>query len=180
MLFLLPLYLCMKLDAYSVRSGDFLRRFMPVILLLMILIPASLVLRITAAGVMGSHPKLTVPYQAFIEEAVRKPAIAPALVIAEDAFMAGNIRMQLPHTPVDTETYRLYSPPFSWSKDRPVLLVWRDNGEGSARLPAHLEDRLRQRIGTVPPLQPQTTSLPYIHGSKGDLFRFGYAWVRKP
>jgi 4-amino-4-deoxy-L-arabinose transferase-like glycosyltransferase len=179
-LFILPLYLCMKLDAYSVRPGDFLRRFMPVILLLMILIPASLLLRITAAGVMGSHPKLTVPYQAFIEEVVRKPAIAPALVIAEDAFMAGNIRMQLPHTPVDTETYRLYSPPFSWSKDHPVLLVWRDNGEGSARLPAHLEDRLRQRIGTVPPLQPQTASLPYIHGSKGDLFRFGYAWVRKP
>lgn len=179
-LFILPLYLCMKLDAYGIRHGDFLKRFMPIILLLMILIPASLVLRITAAGVMNSHPKLTVPYQAFIEEIVKESAIAPALVIAEDAFLAGNIRMQLPHTPVDTETYRLYNPPFSWSTDTPVLLVWRDNGEDGGRVPVRLEDRLRQRIGTVPPLQPQTTSLPYIYGSNGDLFRFGYAWVRKP
>jgi hypothetical protein len=179
-LFLLPMYLCMKIDASGAPTGDFLRRFMPVILMLMILIPASLVLRITAAGVMNSHPKLTVPYQAFIEETVKKPAVAPALVIAEDAFMAGNIRMQLPHTPVDTETYRLYSPPFSWSKDSPILLVWRHDGNDEPRVPARLVDRLKQRVGVLPPLQPQTIALPFIYGSDGDLFHFGFAWVQKP
>ncbi|WP_349433536.1 glycosyltransferase family 39 protein [Pararhizobium sp. A13] len=179
-LFILPLYLCMKLDAYGVAQGDFLRRFIPVVLLLMVLIPASLVLRIVAAGPMNSHPKLTVPYRDFIEDVVTKPAATPALVIAEDAFLAGNIRMQLPHTPVDTETYRLYSPPFDWSAQSPILLVWRANAEDGATVPTRLEDRLKQRIGTVPPLQPQTIALPYIYGSDGDSFRFGYAWVRKP
>ena len=179
-LFLLPMYLCMKIDASGAPIGNFLRRLMPVILMLMILIPASLFLRITAAGVMNSHPKLTVPYQAFIEETVKKPAVAPALVIAEDAFMAGNIRMQLPHTPVDTETYRLYSPPFSWSKDSPILLVWRHDGNDGPRVPARLVGRLKQRVGVLPPLQPQTIALPFIYGSDGDLFHFGFAWVRKP
>ncbi|MCV9963498.1 glycosyltransferase family 39 protein [Pararhizobium sp. BT-229] len=179
-LFILPFYLCMKLDAYGVDQRDFLKRFVPVVLLLMVLIPASLVLRIVAAGPMNTHPKLTVPYQDFIENIVKTPAATPALVIAEDAFLAGNIRMQLPDTPVDTQTYRLYSPPFDWSAENPILLVWRANGEDGASVPTRLEDRLKQRIGSVPPLQPQTIALPYIYGSDGDLFRFGYAWVRKP
>lgn len=179
-LFLVPMYLCLKIDASGVQTGRFLQRFLPVILLLMILIPASLVLRITAAGLMDSHPKLTVPYQALIEEIVTKPAIEPALVIAEDAFMAGNIRMQLPQTPVDTETYRLFSPAFSWTRETPILLVWRASDDESNKVPARLENRLRQRIGAVPPLEPNMIALPYIYGSDGDLFRFGYAWVRKP
>ena len=65
----------------------------------MILIPASLVVRIVAAGPMGTHPKLTVPYQGFVEEIVRKPEIDPALVIAGDALMAGNLRMLEDETP---------------------------------------------------------------------------------
>lgn len=179
-LFILPLYLCMKLDVHGIEEGDFLKRFIPVILLLMVLIPASLVLRIVAAGPMNSHPKLTVPYQGFVEDVIRKPAATPALVIAEDAFLAGNIRMQLPQTPVDTETYKLYNPPFDWSAQKPILLVWRVNGESGAQVPPEVEKRLEQRIGAVPPLQPQTIALPYIYGSDGDLFRFGYAWVVKP
>lgn len=179
-MFILPLYICMKLDAYGAAGNDILKRFVPVILLLMVLIPASLVLRIVAAGPMNAHPKLTVPYQAFAQAVVLTPGIAPALVIADDAFMAGNIRMQLPATPVDTETYRLYSPPFAWSATNPILLVWRADEEDGGKVPADIEERLRQRIGSVPPLQPQDIALPYTYGSKGDVFRFGYAWVRKP
>ncbi|KQS96521.1 MULTISPECIES: glycosyltransferase family 39 protein [unclassified Rhizobium] len=179
-LFMMPLYLCLKLDAHGIDEASFLKRFVPVILLLMVLIPASLVLRIVAAGPMNTHPKLTVPYQAFVSDIVAKPAIDPALVVAEDAFLAGNLRMQLPRTPVDTETYRLYNPPFDWSQDRPILLVWRAGDQTVAQVPAKLENRLRQRIGTVPPLEPQIVALPYIYGSDGDTFRFGYAWVRKP
>ncbi|WP_438749411.1 glycosyltransferase family 39 protein [Pararhizobium sp. O133] len=179
-LFMTPLYLCLKLDAHGIDETVFLKRFLPVILLLMVLIPASLVLRIVAAGPMNVHPKLTVPYQAFASELVAKPGVQPALVIAQDAFLAGNLRMQLPDIPVDTETYRLYSPPFDWSEDKPILLVWRAGDKNALQVPANVESRLRQRIGTVPPLQPQTIALPYIYGSDGDLFRFGYAWVRKP
>lgn len=179
-LFILPLYICMKLDAYGMDDRDFLKRFVPVVLLLMVLIPASLVLRIVAAGPMNAHPKLTVPYEQFVEDVVKKPAITPALVIAGDAFLAGNIRMQLADTPVDTETYPLYSPPFDWSATKPILLVWRANGDDGTKVPPEVESRLKLRIGMLPPLQPQTLALPYLYGSGGDLFRFGYAWVIKP
>lgn len=179
-LFILPLYLCMKLDAYGIDDTDFLKRFIPVVLLLMVLIPASLVLRIVAAGAINDHPKLTVPYQQFVEEIVRKPSITPALVIAGDAFLAGNIRMQLADIPVDTETYPLYSPPFDWSATKPILLVWRANGDDGVKVPPEVENRLKLRTGILPPLQPQTIALPYLYGSDGDLFRFGYAWVIKP
>jgi hypothetical protein len=129
---------------------------------------------------MNTHPKLTVPYQAFVSDVIAKPAIDPALVVAEDAFLAGNLRMQLPRTPVDTETYRLYNPPFDWSQDKPILLVWRAGDQTVAQVPAKLENRLKQRIGLVPPLEPQIIALPYIYGNDADTFRFGYAWVRKP
>ena len=178
-LFMLPLYLCLKIEASGIDGSRFLRRLLPVILVLMVLIPASLVVRIVAAGPMGTHPKLTVPYQGFVEEIVRKPGIIPALVIAGDALMAGNLRMQMPDVAVDTQTYPLHSPAFSWSSQNPILVVWRANEE-TASIPPGLLSRLEERVGTVPPLEPQVIALPYLYGNEGDGFRFGYAWVRKP
>ncbi len=178
-LFLLPLYLCLKLDAADIDARSGFRRFLPMVLVVMAIVPAALFLRIAGSGLFGNYPKLSVPYAAFVDAVLKETGGKPGFVIAHDKYLAGNLRMQLPDVPVDARYYG-YTPPFEWSKDRPILLAWRQDEDAGDAMPEELAGRVRE-IAHVDPasIEVKTVDVPYLYHWKGESYRFGYAWLAK-
>src|SRR3546814_12754384 len=80
-LVILPLYLCLKLDAAGFDIRDGARKTTGAALIAMILIPTILVLRVVTAPWTGQYQYLNIPFPQFarlIEEEVGQPEIGRA------------------------------------------------------------------------------------------------------
>ncbi|MDI7861216.1 glycosyltransferase family 39 protein [Rhizobiaceae bacterium n13] len=181
LLLILPLYLCLKIEAAGGIKETALRRFLPIPLAIMVLIPTVLAGRVVSAGWVGDYEKLNVPYQAFADEVVGKNPVQPAAIIAADQHLAGNLRSQLPGIPVLTPIYPDFRPSVEWSDKAPLLLVWRNFGKANAPMPPALAKEIARRDGAaVGALEVKEIALPYIYGSGQDTYSFAYAWVYPP
>ena len=181
LLLILPLYLCLKLEAAGGAKATNLKRFLPIPLVIMVLVPAILFGRIAAAGWTGSYEKLNVPYAAFAQQVVKDTSPQPAAIVAADQHLAGNLRTQLPYVPVLTPAYPSFNPSYDWNDKSPVLFVWRNNGKPNPPMPPALLEFLPKRDGTVvPAVETKEIALPYEYGQSDDRYNFGYAWVYPP
>jgi len=97
----LPLYLCLKIEAAGFASERQLKRFQPIGLTLMVLIPLVLFVRIPLHGQLGKYEKLNVPYEAAVAQILSSEPNPPSLILASDQQMAGNIRLNAPDDPGD-------------------------------------------------------------------------------
>ncbi|MGO4565199.1 glycosyltransferase family 39 protein [Rhizobium sp. 2YAF20] len=177
-LFLVPIYLCLKMEAAGVRSEDFARRFLYIPLAMMLLIPAILFSRVTFPILLGGYYEAYhVPYASFVNQIVTAEGKRPGLVVTDDWPPAGNLRMQLPDVPVMSMFFGHLSLPYSWSSERPILVVWLPKRTGEA-LPSMLGDWLRDNLGpqyAAPDIKK--TDVGYLRGKDGDAYSFAYSWI---
>ncbi|MDQ0319643.1 4-amino-4-deoxy-L-arabinose transferase-like glycosyltransferase [Pararhizobium capsulatum DSM 1112] len=181
MLLPLPLYLCLKAEAAGLEPKRAFRGMITIAAGIMLAVPAVLYGRVTFAPVTGVYKKLNVPYAALITT-VSAQAI-PSIIIAEDDHLAGNLRFQLPSVPVQSARHRGYEPEVTWTTGRPGLLIWRAEKNDDVSVPSELMEAAQRRFAVVrSDIEPKKISIPYIfgpyvRGTDGDRYDFGYAWV---
>jgi 4-amino-4-deoxy-L-arabinose transferase-like glycosyltransferase len=176
-LFLLPLYLSLKLEIGGVSGERFAKRFIYVPLALMVLIPAVLLARVTIPKAFGSYEAYNVPYAGFVSEIVSAQGKRPGLVMTDDWLPAGNLRLQLPDVPVMSMFFSNLVKPFEWTSDRPVLVVWLPKKKGDA-MPASLSGWINDRLGPqYADAAVSQADVGYIHGKPGDTAHFAYSWI---
>lgn len=176
MLFIAPLYFCLKIEAAGVDTGRAFRRFMPVVAVIMIGVPAALYGSVATARFSGHYERLNRPYAGMLD-ILRKQA-EPAAIIAGDSLLAGNLRQDIPGVPIVSMDYSGFKPDLS--SRRPLLLVWLipHKGEDEA-LPAAMAQWLQANLGLSAP-QASVIDVPYVYGRGDDSYRFGYAWINQP
>ncbi|MBX4977582.1 hypothetical protein HJB73_29730 [Rhizobium lentis] len=176
MLFIVPLYLCLKIEAAGLESDKAFRRFMPVVAVIMIGVPATLYGSVASARFSGHYERLNRPYASMLE-ILRKQA-EPAAILAGDSLLAGNLRQDIAGVPVVSVDYPGFKPDLS--ARRPILLVWliAHKGENEA-LPPDMAQWLQANLGVSAP-EASVIDVPYFYQRGDDSYRFGYAWVHQP
>ncbi|MBY5608062.1 hypothetical protein HFO32_17845 [Rhizobium leguminosarum] len=176
MLFILPLYFCLRIEAAGVTTDTAFRRFIPILAVIMIGVPAALYGSVATARFTGHYERLNRPYAGMLET-LRKQA-EPAAILAGDSLLAGNLRQDIPNVPVLSMDYPGFNPDLT--SRRPLLLVWLlPQKGGSEALPPAMAQWLRTNLGVSAP-QASVIDVPYVQGRGDDSYRFGYAWVNQP
>ncbi|MCV3768375.1 glycosyltransferase family 39 protein [Rhizobium sp. TRM95796] len=178
LLFLLPLYLALKLDKSALLDRAGARRMVVIGLAIMALIPTALGLRIPILGALGDYEKLNVPYEAASAEILATSAQRQALIVTNDQQLAGNLRFNIRGAPVVMPGFTAFAASEVAAPTGPVLMVWRNRGKADPALPGELAAwRASQPVLAPLPFLPQQTSTPYIFGRAGDRYHIGYAWL---
>ncbi|MBY5756551.1 hypothetical protein HFO07_07790 [Rhizobium leguminosarum] len=176
MLFILPLYFCLRIEAAGVTTDTAFRRFIPILAVIMIGVPAALYGSVATARFTGHYERLNRPYAGMLET-LRKQA-EPAAILAGDSLLAGNLRQDIPNVLVLSMDYPGFNPDLT--SRRPLLLVWLlPQKGGSEALPPAMAQWLRTNLGVSAP-QASVIDVPYVQGRGDDSYRFGYAWVNQP
>lgn len=173
-LVLIPLYLCLKIEAANIDLTDSLRRFF---LLVLVIVLGALVLvsaRAVARPWFGDYSRLNIPYAA-LAEAVAQAEGQPALILANDKQIAGNLRMQFSGAQV-TMPSPSNALPVDMSK-RPLLAVWHDDAQPEAPVPDLLRNALSALGIPDAAAAPRHLALPYLYGTGEDRYSFSYVWV---
>ncbi|MGN7752341.1 ArnT family glycosyltransferase [Sinorhizobium sp. 22678] len=173
-LVLIPLYLCLKIEAANIDLTDSLRRFF---LLVLVIVLGALVL-VSARAVVrpwfGDYSRLNIPYAA-LAEAVAQAEGQPALILANDKQIAGNLRMQFSGAQV-TMPSPSNALPVDMSK-RPLLAVWHNDAQPEAPVPDLLRNALSALGIPDAAAAPRHLALPYLYGTGEDRYSFSYIWV---
>ncbi|ARM87647.1 PMT family glycosyltransferase protein [Rhizobium sp. CIAT894] len=176
MLFILPLYFCLKIEAADVATGKAFRRFMVAVAIIMIGVPAALYGSVAAARFTGHYERLNRPYATMLET-LRKQA-EPAAILAGDSLLAGNLRQDIPGVPVLSVDYPGFHP--NIADRRPLLLAWLIPPKGgSEALPPDMAEWLQTNLGASAP-EALVIDVPYFYQRGDDRYRFGYAWINQP
>lgn len=176
-LFLLPIYLCLKMEIAGLKAEDFARRFVYIPLAMMLLIPTALLTRVTVPKLFGSYEAYNVPYADFVNQIVTAEGKRPGLVMTDDWLPAGNLRLQLPDVPVISMFFANLSLPYEWGADRPILLAWLPKNRSDV-MPPTLVDWVSTSLGPqYANAVVRQADVGYIHGKSGDMAHFAYAWI---
>lgn len=178
--FLLPLYLCLKIEAAGTAITQAPRRMAAIAIVAMIAIPAVLFARNTSIGALEQYGKQHVPYGPAVAQILATGDAAPALIVTGEAYLPGNIRLHAPDIPVAAPSYPPSLSAYPFDAGHPWLAVWRSrDGTPAPDVPdgfrewLEQDERLRGAIWTQGMVAP-----PYNYGRPGDVYSFSYAWIR--
>ncbi|MBB3319576.1 MULTISPECIES: glycosyltransferase family 39 protein [unclassified Rhizobium] len=174
-----PLYLCLKLEAAGVVVEPLVKRLMPVVLAVMILVPASLLVR-SGFPQWFKRPDATgIPYAEFAQSVTMSGTRMPDLIVTDEWLAAGNLRLQFPTTPVLSLNFPNLTPVYERSTLRSILVVWTDNEIKQKERPEL--DRWVTLMGERGSASPvSTVSLPYERSWGLRQAEFHYRWVDLP
>ncbi|MGF6172287.1 ArnT family glycosyltransferase [Ensifer sp. 4252] len=173
-LILLPLYLCLKVEAAGVDVTFKLRPFLWLVAFIVLTTLVVVSTRAIVRPLFGKYSRLSIPYATLAETVVKLEGREPALILATDKLIAGNLRTHLQNTPVLTASYFGAA---TANASMPLLVVWSDDGKAEPILPETLADAMKMRGFSTTTATPQVLSLPYLHGKTEDRYTFGYLWV---
>ncbi|MBX5142577.1 hypothetical protein HJB79_28070 [Rhizobium lentis] len=176
-LLVLPIYFLAKMQAAGLDLSAGLRRFRPLVPVLMACVLVALGFRVVGAGLIDTYSRPNVPMADLARGMTRQAE--PALVIASDTYVGGNMRLQFPGVPVVIPDFPAPGIPAYATSDGPVLIVWR--GKKTATVAdAVMPERFSSALAAadIAPQEIAALSLPYHFGRQGDNFALGYAWVR--
>ncbi|PDT52382.1 MULTISPECIES: glycosyltransferase family 39 protein [Sinorhizobium] len=173
-LVLLPLYLCLKIEAAEIDPAPGFRRFVPLVACIALVTLLIVSARAVVRPWFGDYSKLNIPYAALVDGVVEAEGRPPALVLTNDKQVAGNIRTRLTDVTVAIPHLSDFPPPDGTR--RPLLVVWRDE-KNQAPLPATLSAALEASEVAVSAQTPRKLELPYIYATGPDRYRFSYIWV---
>lgn len=173
---LLPLYLATKFDHPSIDDGRHLDRFWPVARFLLIVLPLVMLFRVPIQGWTGTYTKLNVDYPTALTEAMADMPAAPDFILASDVHLAGNLKLNTGDLTVYAPAYERLVGEVPHDRQRPILVIWRDNETGTREIPAQMTAWL-SRFGAIDTVEPRRLAVPYNYGRSGDAYRFAYAYV---
>lgn len=178
--FLLPLYLCLKIEASGASVPQAPRRMAAIALVIMVAIPAILFARSTSIGALEHYGKQHVPYGPAVREILATGDVSPSLVVTDEAYLPGNIRLHAPDIPVAAPSYPSSLSDYPFDDSHPWLAIWRNmDGTPVPEVPETFtrwlegDPRLRGAEWT-----PGMVAPPYNYGRPGDAYSFSYAWIR--
>ncbi|MGG7539320.1 glycosyltransferase family 39 protein [Rhizobium sp. 12,4] len=176
-LLVLPIYFLAKMQAGGLDLSAGLRRFRPVVPVLMACVLVALGFRVVGAGLIGTYSRPNVPMADLARDMTRQAE--PVLVIASDTYVGGNMRLQFPDVPVVIPDFPAPGIPAYATAGGPVLIVWRGKKTATAA-DAVMPERFSLALAAagIAPQEVDALSLPYHFGRQGDNFALGYAWVR--
>ncbi|WP_310298676.1 glycosyltransferase family 39 protein [Rhizobium sp. BE258] len=173
-LFVAPLYLCMKIEAAGVVSWPGVQRLMAIIVFAMVALPIAMAGRIVTAGLTHNYERGNVPYRGLAE--MLKAQGSPGLIVVTKDWTGGNLRLQFPDVPVISPLYPPGGTKIDAAENQPMLLVWNIESKDQPVIPLSLREWLTSQKITPAP-QAVSVDVPYHYGADGDTYRFGYAWV---
>ncbi|HXV30706.1 MAG TPA: glycosyltransferase family 39 protein [Sinorhizobium sp.] len=173
-LVLLPLYLCLKIEAAKIDPARGFKRFAPLVVSVIVSVLVIVSARAVVRPWFGDYSRLNIPYAAFVEAVAKAEGRSPALVLTSDKRIAGNLRTQLNGAPVAVpHSSDLLADPAK----RPLLVVWPDDTNPTPHVPAPLREALKALGVPETGMAPRNLALPYIHGSGEERYGFGYLWI---
>jgi 4-amino-4-deoxy-L-arabinose transferase-like glycosyltransferase len=173
-LVLLPLYLCLKLEAAKADT----RRSIPRLLFPVAVLALGFVVYIALGNVIGpmfgDYTKENLPSGPFIEQVVAEHTGAkPAYVMTDDPYLAGSARLELPQARVLLQSFGQTPPLGETERNQPGLIVWQGSGETLDALKPYLQANGVAAEGLAPAIKV----VPYLFSGGRDSVMFGYAWV---
>ena len=99
-LFLLPLYIVLKMNATAVVEQRARVRFAAVAVTLMLVVSIGIFFRTAGASITGKYCRLNLPYAAVSRHISDATGEAPKVFVTNDYRIAGNLRMQFPSSSV--------------------------------------------------------------------------------
>ncbi|MCM2291958.1 glycosyltransferase family 39 protein [Allorhizobium sp. BGMRC 0089] len=174
-----PLLLCLKVEASGLADERQWRQFLPVVLVIMVLIPAVIAERVVTMSYVSNPDKKNVPYAPAINRILAQAGRPPALILASDDQLAGNIHLVRPDLPVLTPKSALLTPPDHFSADKPLLVIWRDDGKSNPLMLKAMKDWLRHYPG-LSALSTGEIALPYFYSHGKALYSFSFGLYTQP
>lgn len=181
LLFLVPLYFCLKLEAAGEAKPEEVRKFFVLTFVMMIALPIIIAAGVMLPRVFNSYEHLNTPYASFVNKVISEEGKLPRAVVTTTWLKAGNIRVNMPHTAVISAEYPKSDLTREAIGNGPVLLVWNERDGHQSTMPHTLQDWLTTKYGPSVVLPSQNdVALPYYYGRKADRYHFGYAWFVPP
>jgi len=173
-LLILPLYLCLKLDAAGAEARPAIPRLFFPVAVLAVGFLMYIALGNLAAPYLGRYEKENLPSSAFIRNvlAERGDRPLPAFIATSNTVLAASARMELPDVPVIIPNFAEEAKP----QKQHGLVVWQIR-RGDVSMPAELVSTLEGMGVTASDLKPATLAVPYLFSGGKDKALFGYAWV---
>lgn len=179
--FMVPLYFSLKLDALNQTIGNAPKRFGAIAMMVLVAVPVAIAARVPIAGWTHDYSKIDIPYELVVEDMIGRGQHPPSIIFAEDADLAGNVRLGAKGIPVVTRETALRELGYVFDETHPLLVVWR-GVEGQNRGPAQLVQVLSDQFG-VDAKEPtiKFTTFFYRYGEAKEVREFGYgAWIYPP
>jgi len=171
-LVLLPLYLCLKLEAAKADTSRGIPRLLFPVAILALGFVAYIALGNVVGPLFGNYTKENLPSGPFIEQiASEHPGPRPAYVITDDPYLAASARLELPQARVLLPSFGQTPPLGEAERRQPGLIVWRDSAL------AALNPYLQANGVATEGLAPATKAVPYLFSGGRQSVTFGYAWV---
>jgi 4-amino-4-deoxy-L-arabinose transferase-like glycosyltransferase len=177
--FLLPVYLCAKIEASGASFAGASRRFGAIVLAIMVLVPILLFARAPVLGAMGDYGKQNVPYGPAVDAILASGKDRPSIVLASDHQLAGNLRLHAADISVTIPGYEALTQPYAFDATHPVLAIWRAkrDGEPAPELNAGMRAWLDKAGLAGRDVEVRDIAVPYHYGREGDVYHFSYAWI---
>jgi len=177
-LLILPLYLALKVDAAGTGRQPGLSRIWGVAFVIMLLIPSILFGRIVSAPLTGVYQYQNYPFPALADTIRPIVSTKPTLIISANGYIGGNLRFNLPSTPVMTFTMPTGIRSFPLPPHEQILFVWGNrDGATPSGFPKEFADYLQESGLNSGNVETNIVGFPYNYGRPGDEYRFAYALV---
>lgn len=176
-LVLLPLYLCLKLEAAGAETGESIPRLLFPVAALALGFIVYIAIGNLAAPYMGRYEKENFPGRPFVKQVMAEHAGSrPAYALALDPHLAASLRMELPRARIVLPTFEQGLPPADFVRGELGLVAWR-TVSGNAAMPEALAAYLKANGIETEGLVPATKTVPYLFSSGRESVMFGYVWV---
>lgn len=171
-LVLLPLYLCLKLEAAKADISRGIPRLLFPVAILALGFVAYIALGNVVGPLFGKYTKENLPSGPFIEQIVAEhPGPRPAYVITDDPYLAASARLELPQARVLLPSFGQTPLLGEAERRQPGLIVWRDSTL------AALKPYLQANGVVTDGLAAGEKAVPYLFSGGRKSVTFGYAWV---
>lgn len=171
-----PLLLCLWLESRIGNIGQFVKRFLPIPLALLVIVPAAVLAAPPFMSVIGKKTSSNYNWGGIRTQLVDHEKISPSVIVTPDWPTGGNMRFIFGDTPVATISYDDYDPAFVWTDEQPILFLWTGNDNKFGLLAEWLKGQLNVDLKDI---KITTIEVPMYYPTEGKSIRFQYAVIRR-
>lgn len=168
-----PILAALWLERRSFDPSVFVRKVLPVCLVVMAILPVALIVSVPVQAMFGKTSRSNSDWQVFHQH-LQEKQISPSLIVTSDWYTGGNLRFVFPDTKVATTTYDDFDPAFALSNDHPVLFVWVTGRDQSAGMVDWLQAQMGVKLKDI---SLNTFEAPMYFPVDGKMQRFSYVLI---